>query len=478
MGRWLTATTVTQDVRRRRQHHHHDDAPRRHDDDRDGGARRHGHDEDADRSRGEAAEAGDGDAEAQPPPRRPSPTSRGTGCSSACPSSRATPATPARPRGGSCSSRYYLKPIEGDKTPESPYQQWATRLARHPARRLRRRRTGGTGCSTRTRTTSSHRARATRGSRCRALSSPRRRGRSRSETRVTQNEPARSQASGVRATEATAVSSRAASRRSTAACSIASRRQSTGKDRRSWLALQRAVREAKPSFIVPRDRLLPRRQPAAVSARTRGARRIYSIDNRDRGRAPRGELDARPCGEGLREVAPEAMDKLVCLDGDARDLPRRRRRRRRQTSASSTAGTRARRWSATSPSACGVCARDAVIYFHDAGATRSGIASCLRRLRRAGPALRRLQTPGGHVRRGASGLRPSAIRSPREGDGCGGRRRAVAADGAILTSWRVGTCRQASGRCWRGLATDGGRRRAGAEVGTGQRLSSTGAGKA
>ena len=43
--------------------------------------------------------------------------------------------------------------------------------------------------------------------------------------------------------------------------------QSTAKDRRSWLAIQRAVRGEKGLVRLPGDRLLPRRQPAAVPAR-------------------------------------------------------------------------------------------------------------------------------------------------------------------------------------------------------------------
>ena len=74
-------------------------------------------------------------------------------------------------------SRYYLKPIEGDKTPKSPYQQWATvwLVILHGD-------FAGADWKYCLLDQDSHNvlasARATRGSRCRALSSPRRRGRS------------------------------------------------------------------------------------------------------------------------------------------------------------------------------------------------------------------------------------------------------------------------------------------------------------
>lgn len=167
--------------------------------------------------------------------------------------------------------------------------------------------------------------------------------------------------------------------------------QSTVKDKRSWLALQRAVREAKPSFTYLEigSYLGGSLQQYLQDPR---CARIYSIDNRTvDGRHPVNSTEAML--EGLRRVAPEAMNKLVCLDGDARDLPPRL-----VTDAVDVCfidGRHTREAVVSDFDFClGVCAPDAVIYFHDAVATRSGIASCLRRLRSAGRPFVAHKLPG------------------------------------------------------------------------------------
>lgn len=167
--------------------------------------------------------------------------------------------------------------------------------------------------------------------------------------------------------------------------------QSTAKDRRSWLALQRAVREAKASFVYLEigsylggslQQYLP--DPKC--------RRIYSIDNRTRD-ARHEDNSAQAMVENLRAVAPEELSKLVCFEGDARDL---------SAGAVEEAADICFIDGEHSPEAVvsdfafclRVCARDAVIAFHDAGATRAGITACVRHLRRSGRLFVAYKLPG------------------------------------------------------------------------------------
>ena len=155
--------------------------------------------------------------------------------------------------------------------------------------------------------------------------------------------------------------------------------QSNDRDRTSWLALQRAVRDAKAPFVYLEigsyrgGSLQQYLQDPKCS-------RIYSIDNRTRDQR-HSDNSEQAMLENLRAVAPDQMQKLVCFGTDARDLP----------PGSIT----------ESPDVCfidgkhtheavvsdfvfclNVCARDAVIYFHDAAGTCTAIAECLRGLKR------------------------------------------------------------------------------------------------
>ena len=95
--------------------------------------------------------------------------------------------------------------------------------------------------------------------------------------------------------------------------------QSNAKDRRSWLAVQRAVRDARPSFVY-----------LEIGSYLGGSlqqylqdpkcRRIYSIDNRTLDDRHRGNSE-QVMLDNLRTVAPEEMHKLVCFGTDARCLP-------------------------------------------------------------------------------------------------------------------------------------------------------------
>ena len=167
--------------------------------------------------------------------------------------------------------------------------------------------------------------------------------------------------------------------------------QSTEKDRRSWLALQRAVRDAKAAFVYLE---IGSYLGGSLQQYLRDPKcsRVYSIDNRTRDERHEGNCEEAMLAN-LRAVAPDELHKLRCFDADARDLP---------------AGS-----IGEAPDVCfidgehtdeavisdfafclGVCARDAVISFHDAGGTRAGIAACLRHLRRSGRPYSAYKLPG------------------------------------------------------------------------------------
>jgi hypothetical protein len=169
------------------------------------------------------------------------------------------------------------------------------------------------------------------------------------------------------------------------------RTQSTAKDRRSWLAVQRAVRSAGESFVYLEigSYLGGSLQQYVQDPK---CRRIYSIDNRTRdGRHAENSEDLML--RNLEAVAPAGVDKLVCFSvaacrvaADAID---------------------------EAPDICfidgqhtdeavfgdfvfclGVCAQDAAIVFHDAGVTRAGIRRCLRLLKRSGRPYVAYKLPG------------------------------------------------------------------------------------
>jgi len=155
--------------------------------------------------------------------------------------------------------------------------------------------------------------------------------------------------------------------------------QSTVKDKRSWLALQRAVRAAKPSYVYLEigSYLGGSLQQYLQDPR---CTRIYSIDNRTvDGRHSANSAAAMLAN--LSAVAPDALDKLTWFDCDAGDLPPDAVRE--PVDLCFIDGRHTDEAVRSDFSFClGVCAPDAVIYFHDAGVTRSGIRACLRTLKR------------------------------------------------------------------------------------------------
>jgi hypothetical protein len=167
--------------------------------------------------------------------------------------------------------------------------------------------------------------------------------------------------------------------------------QSNEKDRRSWLALQRAVREAKAPFVYLE---IGSYLGGSLQQYLRDPKcsRIYSIDNRTRDQR-HADNSERTMLENLRAVAPRQLPKLICFDSDARDL--------RPGSVLDVPdvcfidGEHTNEAVLSDFAFClGVCASDAVIYFHDAGCTRAGIAECLRRLRRSNQPFVAHKLPG------------------------------------------------------------------------------------
>ncbi len=153
--------------------------------------------------------------------------------------------------------------------------------------------------------------------------------------------------------------------------------QSTEKDRRSWLVLQRAVRDAKASFsyLEIGSYLGGSLQQYLQDPR---CSRIYSIDKRTIDRRHQGNSE-RVMLENLGAAFPDEMHKLVCFDADARDVPAGSIRDAVDVCLIDGKHTDAAVLSDFG-FCLGVCAPDAVISFHDAGCTRTGIAACLRRL--------------------------------------------------------------------------------------------------
>lgn len=167
--------------------------------------------------------------------------------------------------------------------------------------------------------------------------------------------------------------------------------QSNEKDRRSWLAVQRAVRDAKDAYAY-----------LEIGSYLGGSlqqylqdpkcRRIYSIDNRTKD-ARHATNSEQTMIDNLRRVAPADMDKLVCFSGDASlvcpgDIDR-------APDICFIDGEHTDRAVLSDFAFClRVCAPDAAVLFHDAGSTRPGIKECLRVLRRSGRPFVAQKLPG------------------------------------------------------------------------------------
>ena len=179
--------------------------------------------------------------------------------------------------------------------------------------------------------------------------------------------------------------------------------QSNAKDRRSWLAVQRAVRQAKDSFVYLEigSYLGGSLQQYLQDPR---CRRIYSIDNRTRDER-HAENSEQAMLDNLRRAAPGGTDKLVCFASDARDV--HPRAIDEAPDICFIDGEHTDRAVLSDFAFClAVCAPDAAILFHDAGSTRPGIKECLRLLRRSGRAYLAQQ-----LRATRSLLRCGAVRS-------------------------------------------------------------------
>ena len=226
--------------------------------------------------------------------------------------------------------------------------------------------------------------------------------------------------------------------------------QSDAKDLRSWLAVQRAVRQAKDSFVY-----------LEIGSYLGGSlqylqdprcRRIYSIDNRTRDER-HAENSEQAMLDNLRRAAPGGTDKLVCFASDARDV--HPRAIDEAPDICFIDGEHTDRAVLSDFAFClAVCAPDAAILFHDAGSTRPGIKECLRLLRRrAGLSRTSSRATRSSSRCGQSGR----VRSPHRPHGRGGERRAMALDfgrGDEGTTPRaVGAQARVCGRPWSPVVT-------------------------
>ncbi len=167
--------------------------------------------------------------------------------------------------------------------------------------------------------------------------------------------------------------------------------QSNAKDRRSWLAVQRATREARDSFVY-----------LEIGSYLGGSlqqylqdpkcRRIYSIDNRTRD-ARHGDNSEHAMLENLRRVEAGAMHKLVCFSTAANGVPEDAVEE--HPDICFIDGEHTNRAVLDDFAFClRVSAPDATFVFHDAGSTRPSIRECLRLLRRAGRTYVAYKLPG------------------------------------------------------------------------------------
>jgi hypothetical protein len=174
--------------------------------------------------------------------------------------------------------------------------------------------------------------------------------------------------------------------------------QSTEHDKRSFLAIQLAVRNLRPSYnyLEIGSYLGGSIQPYLVDDR---CERIYSIDKR-----PLQQPDARGFDytylnnstermlEKLREVAPEKMDKLVTIDGDSRSIDPARIADKidlcfidgEHTDEAVFADFRF---------CLDVLDADGCIAFHDAQITYNGLANCVEYLEQSGRAFHAYSLP-------------------------------------------------------------------------------------
>jgi hypothetical protein len=166
------------------------------------------------------------------------------------------------------------------------------------------------------------------------------------------------------------------------------RSQSSVGDKRSWLALQAATRSAKGSYTYLEigSYLGGSIQPHLLDPR---CRRIFSIDKRpleqpdDRGQVfgYRDSTTARMLNN-LRQLAPDQVQKVICFDSDAKDVPLLNPPERPDLCLID--GEHTRSAVLDDFEACvRLCAPDAVICFHDVQVIHPAIAEILERLKRA-----------------------------------------------------------------------------------------------
>lgn len=166
------------------------------------------------------------------------------------------------------------------------------------------------------------------------------------------------------------------------------RSQSTVGDKRSWLALEAATRNAKGTYTYLEigSYLGGSIQPHLLDPR---CRRIFSIDKRpleqpdDRGQIF-GYRDSSTAHmlNNLRELAPDQVQKVICFDSDAKNVVLRNSAERPDLCLID--GEHTRSAVLDDFEACvRLCAPDAVICFHDVHVIHPAIAEIVEHLQRA-----------------------------------------------------------------------------------------------
>ena len=165
--------------------------------------------------------------------------------------------------------------------------------------------------------------------------------------------------------------------------------QSTEDDKRSFLALQLAVRNLRPnySYLEIGSYLGGSIQPHLLDDR---CYRIYSIDKRPPKQPDERGIDYRYLNnstdrmlDNLRAIAPERMDKVVTIDGDSRSIEKNRVAQK--IDLCFIDGEHTDEAVVSDFTFClDVLNSNGCIAFHDAQITYNGIASCVEYLERHG----------------------------------------------------------------------------------------------
>lgn len=174
--------------------------------------------------------------------------------------------------------------------------------------------------------------------------------------------------------------------------------QSTDGDKRSLLALQAATGEIKDNYVYLEigSYLGGSIQPHLLDEK---CALIYSIDKR-----PASQPDARGLDyhyqnnstnrmlEKLREVAPDNLDKIICLDGDASEIDKTKITRKPQICFIDGEHTDTAAWN-DFQFCVDILAENGAILFHDAAVIYNGLQNIIEDLKKKGVKFRAYHLP-------------------------------------------------------------------------------------